>query len=64
MADQNQVEDAKRRYNQSAPDFARENAGASVEMNQTLDKVPKHEGEKKVTRSTEGSVEKTTETKK
>ena len=33
------------------------------DMNKTADKVPAHEGEQKVTRSTEGSVETTTEKK-
>ncbi len=40
-----------------------EDAQAPSDMNKTARKVPAHEGETKTTRSTEGSVETTTEKK-
>ena len=50
--------EAQKRYNTPV-----EKIGQESGMNKTADKVPAHEGEQKVTRSTEGSVETTTEKK-
>lgn len=56
MADENLAEEQKR-YNSNPADLAAEQAD---DMSDTARKIPADKSEQKVTRSTEGSVEKTT----